>query len=86
MHHLKACGFPPIQFPEAFTYQQLTRLQGKVEGMVEAMVVWQGPRMGGFRLEARVKPNGCSWGIFEQQVSSLVACNLQDQVVKLQFF
>ena len=45
------------------THQQLTRLQGKVEGMVEAMVEWQG-----FRLETRVRPNGCSWEMFEQQV------------------
>ena len=40
VHHLKACGLPPVQFPEAFTHQQQTRLQGKVEGMAEAMVEW----------------------------------------------
>ena len=32
------------------------------------MVEWQGPKMGGFRLETRIKPNGCSWEMFEQQV------------------
>ena len=73
VHHVKAIGAPPTQLPDGYSNRNLSSLRDKVLWLCNDMVWHEGPKMGGLRVEARLKPLGSPWAVVEEHMRALVS-------------